>query len=414
MLARLLGGLVRILWIANAPWAASGYGEQTAMFCSRFKALGHDVAIAANYGLQAGDTTWHGIPVYPGSANWGNPTASVFAKHFQADVVITLCDAWVMNPEAWPELEMAIWAPVDHHPLPPLVLGVLQHERVRPIAMSRDGEEWMRKFSLDPLYVPHGVDTSVFRPQPDRKAEARKALSIPQDAFLMGMVAANKGNPSFPRKGFPQAFEAYAHFAKTHEDAYLYCHTQAEGQGNDGIDLPTLARAVGCPEDRLAFPPMHAWHLGVMDRYFLANVYAAFDVLLNPSMGEGFGIPILEAQACGVPVIASDHSAMRELTQAGWLVTGDPWWDALQQSFAIVPSIGSIERALEMAYEARDDQELRAAAVEFAQGYDADLVTEQFWVPALEALSKPREVPPLNGKVSRQVRRKMERAKAKA
>ena len=64
-----------------------------------------------------------------------------------------------------------------------------------------------------------------------------------------------------------------------------------------------------------------------------------------------------------MPVIASDHSAMPELCQAGWLVTGDRWWDALQESFLIAPAIGSIVAALEAAYEARDDQELRDAAV---------------------------------------------------
>jgi glycosyltransferase involved in cell wall biosynthesis len=366
--------------------------------------------------VQASTTTWGDMQVYPASSNWGNPTLATFAAHHDPDVIVALCDAWVLNPEAWPDLEVAIWAPIDHYPIPPAVLGVLNHARVRPIAMSRDGEKWMGRFSLDPLYVPHGVDTSVFRPMPEVRAGARQALSIPEDAFLVGMVAANKGSPQFPRKSFPQVFDAFAQFAKEHQDAYLYVHTDAEPIGmnsSSGIDLYTLARATGCPEDRVSFPPPHAWHLGIMDERFVASLYQAFDVLANPSMGEGFGIPVLEAQACGVPVITSDHSAMTELTAAGWAVGGDRWWDALQSSFAIVPSIAGIYDALEAAYEARGDQELRDKAVEFAQGYDADLVTEKFWVPALEQLAKPREIPALNGKVSRQVRRAEERKRRK-
>ena len=405
---------MRILWLSNSIWAGSGYGEQSRMFVPRLQALGHELAVAANFGLQATTLEHDGFTIYPASSNWGNPTISTYAKHHRADLVIALCDAWVMKPDEWADdLRMAIWTPIDHYPIPPAVLAVLQHEKVRPIAMSRFGETWMHKFGLAPLYVPHGVDTGVFRPRPDLRESARDALSIPHDAFLVGMVAANKGNPSFPRKGFPQAFDAFASFAKKHKDAYLYVHTQAQPGGIDGIDLITLSRAVGCPETRVAFPPDHAWHLGIMDQKFVANLYAAFDVLLNPSMGEGFGIPILEAQACGVPVIASDHSAMSELTQAGWLVKGDRWWDALQSSFAICPSIASIENALEAAYDSRGDQKLRDAAAEFARGYDADLLTERYWAPALEALDRPREVAPLNGK-TRQVRRAEARKMAKA
>ena len=43
-----------------------------------------------------------------------------------------------------------------------------------------------------------------------------------------------------------------------------------------------------------------------------ANVYTGFDVLIQPSSYEGFGLPILEAQACGMPVISTDAQPMNE------------------------------------------------------------------------------------------------------
>lgn len=409
---------MRILWVGNAPWSPSGYGEQANLFLPRLRALGHEFAIAANYGLQAATFKWEGFQVYPAPGHRDNSTLGIFYEHHDADLVICLNDAWVMKPDVWPDdVRVALWAPIDHYPIPPKVLAVLQHEKVRPIAMSRFGEEWMRRFKLDPLYVPHGVDTSLYYPQPEIKAHVRRELEIPEDAFLVGMVAANKGwNPHVPRKCFPQAMHAFAQFAREHEDAWMYVHAEAVAQP-PGMDLDVLARTLkidqGLPLERLKFPPDSIWHLG-FPREQMANLYAAFDVLLNPSMGEGFGIPILEAQACGVPVITSNHSAMIELTQAGWLVDGDPWWDALQESFAFMPAIGSIREALEAAYETRYDSKLREAAAEFALEYDADLVTTRYWEPALDALAKPREVPPLNGKVSRQVRRAEARKKAKA
>ena len=70
--------------------------------------------------------------------------------------------------------------------------------------MSQFGVEQMTKLGLDPCYVPHGIDLDVFKPQPNIRDGVRDELGIPQDVFLVGMVAANKGNPSVPRKSFPQ------------------------------------------------------------------------------------------------------------------------------------------------------------------------------------------------------------------
>ena len=280
----------------------------------RLAGLGHELAISANWGLNGAALGWEGFTLYPADGMWNNSNFATHADHHEADLTIALCDAWVMNPEAWPEQRMAIWAPVDHYPIPPQVLAVLAHERVRPIAMSRNGEKLMSEAGLDPAYVPHGIDTAVFRPLPEIRQKAREALSLPPDGFLVGMVGANRGNPLIPRKGFPQAFHAFSRFAAEHEDAWLYVHTQAVPDPGSGINLDVLATVTGCPAGRVRFPEASAWHLGISPDQ-MAVLYNAFDVLLNPSWGEGFGIPIMEAQACGVPVITSDHSAMSELTR---------------------------------------------------------------------------------------------------
>ena len=408
----------KLLWFGNAPWCGSGYGEQAALFLPRFQADGHEVACIANWGLQATVMDWKGIPVLPAFGTKDNDAIIAWYEKIEPDVVIALCDAWTLKPRNYAGIPLACWAPVDHNPLPPAVHATLREPNVRPIAMSRFGEAEMRKRKLEPLYVPHGIDTKVMRPRTEARAQMRKNMGVPQNAFLVGMVAANSSHGEYPRKGHPQAFLAFAEFLKTHPDAWLYVYSKAVDALNLEAMLLTIADINGqadpmLSERRVRFPPDHNWYVG-LSREQMAEMYSAFDVLLNPSMGEGFGVPILEAQACGVPVIASDHSSMTEITQAGWLVVGDPWWDEAQQSFGIVASVPSIVQALEAAYEARGNIELRAAATEVAREYDADKVLEQYWVPTLEALARPREIPPLpmaqNG-ANRAERRR--RAKAK-
>lgn len=403
---------MKILWFGNSPWSPSGYGSQAALFLPRIQALGHEVACLANFGLQGTRTLWQDITVFPSKGTKDFEALRVWHDEYRPDVVLSLMDVWPMKPRVWPDINVAAWTPVDHYPLPPEVHATLREPNITPIAMSRFGEEQMRGRKLEPLYVPHGVDTNLFRPRPDIKHEIRENLGVPSDAFLVGMVAANSSFGEFPRKGYPQALMAFGRFLAAHPDAWLYCHTKAA----DAMDLDrlivTLIDVTGNTKlaERIKFPPPSLWYTGFPQQH-MAELYCGFDVLLNPSMGEGFGIPIIEAQACGIPVIASDHSAMSEITQVGWLVGGDPWWDEAQASFGFNPAVDQIVVALEDAYNQRDSEVLRDAARKVGLQYDADLVTVQHWEPVLQELEKPREVAPLvlNGGPNREMRRAAKR-----
>ncbi|CAB4174277.1 RfaG Glycosyltransferase [uncultured Caudovirales phage] len=397
----------RILFHSVAPWHPTGYGTQTAAFATRFKQAGHDVAILANHGLHGSTLMWgDDIPVYPSDDVMGHKTVRMVAKKHEADLVIGLMDVWPLQPPLFQPLNHATWVPVDHEPCPPKVSQFFHRSGSRPVAMSRFGEQALRDEGLDPLYVPHGINTNIFQPREDRNT-IREAMGFPTDAFIVGMVANNAGNtPS--RKGFPEALQAFSRFRETHPDAHLWLHTCVTGDRAGtpaGLNIPLMCQMFGIPADAVSWPNQFEYEFGIPDTD-LAALYGAFDVLLNPSYGEGFGIPIVEAQACGTPVIVSDWTAMRELCGAGWKITGEPFFDAGHYAYYLHPFVNDIIEALHESYGARGDQLLRDKAREFALGYDADLVMAKYWAPAIEELVKPHEVPPLN----RQMRRAMRKA----
>jgi glycosyltransferase involved in cell wall biosynthesis len=407
---------VKILWHSNAPFSATGYGVQTAHFAPRIRDLGHDVAISSFYGVEGSMLEWNGMKLYPTDhTRFGKAMLPYYVNdHANGEVdprevlVLTLMDVWALTDPKLEALRMASWVPVDHAPTPPRVREFFDITGSTPIAMSRFGEQALRDSGMDPLYVPHGVDTNIFKPVQDRAA-AREALGVPEGAFVVGMVANNKGSAP-PRKAFPQVFQAFTEFHRAHPEAILYLHTDVFGF-DQGVNLMALAKICGVPQDAMACTDQFKYLMGVPAEQ-MASIYSMFDVLASPSYGEGFGVPIVEAQACGVPVITTDWTAMSELTCAGWKVDGDTYYDPPHGAFYKIPMIGEIYEALEAAYDARDDQVLRARGVEFAQGYDVDHVMSEFWVPVLEALDGPREVPPLQ--LNRQQRRAQIKATQKA
>lgn len=287
-----------------------------------------------------------------------------------------------MDPQVCSKLNLACWVPVDHEPCAPGVVRFFKESGAIPIAMSHFGEGLLKDVGLDPLYCPHAVDTSVFRPHP--KEEVRKEVGIPNDAFLVGMVAANKGRPS--RKGFQQALEAFRLFKMKHDEAILYLHTVANPHAAAGEDILSMARALGI-QDSVVVAPTYRMMFDPLPSDSMAQVYGAMDVLLNPSMGEGFGVPILEAASCGIPSIVTNFSSMPQVSgEAGWHVGCRPYWTP-GNSWQAVPDVGEIVEALEQSYgQSEDERKTRAhKARNHALDYDIKAVVKEFMLPALEA-----------------------------
>jgi glycosyltransferase involved in cell wall biosynthesis len=374
---------LRILWASDAADASSGYAVETALTVPRLIGLGHEVALLATYGHQGARREWRGIPVYPGGADpFANDVIGHAARDWRADIVITLKDSHVFRPEAMQGLRWCPLTPVDHDPLPPSITGVLR-TAYRPIAYAPHGFRSLRKAGFDPLYCPHGYDPAVYSPLP--RNEARAAFNLPQEWFIVGMVAVNRGGvPS--RKAWPQNLEAFARFAADKPNARLFLHTYLGTDGFEGsINLPGLAAQLGIT-DKVLYCDQERYKQGFGLDYMRA-FYSMMDVLNATSLGEGFGIPTLEAQACGVPVICGDWCAQEDLCFGGWHVPKDGalmFYDQ-QGAWVYVPKPEAIAKAMGEAYRAHStyDADVRTLATLGAAPFAIDRVVAEHWAPAL-------------------------------
>jgi hypothetical protein len=210
--------------------------------------------------------------------------------HGQGDpvTVITLMDVWPLDREIYAELNkrgrLACWTPVDHKPAPPPVIDFFEKTDAIPIAMSRFGEAELREAGLDPLYVPHGIDTEMFTPR-DR-AEMRKLLNLPEDKFVVGMVANNQGQ-SPPRKAFSEALMAFSLFRAGTRRRDPLPPREMSGFRN-GLDIERMARRFEIPWDKVRVTDQVMMEFGFPPGA-MAGLYNNFDVLLHPPTGRGSG-----------------------------------------------------------------------------------------------------------------------------
>ncbi len=321
---------LRLLFSSNAFWCASGYGVQAKSLLPRLAELPEfggtpgsvegrqNIAQFAWYGLDGGLDEKQGFRIYPKFDDpYGNDVIGAHKEHFGANLVMTLIDVWVLKnmQQVQPALWLP-WLPIDHDPVPQQFLDSLQGAHL-PLTYAKWGHEMLTKAGVANEYIPHGIEPSVYKVILARE-EVRKFkqwLTGSDDTFLCVMVAANKGFPD--RKWFQGQLEAFRDFSKDKENCKLYIHT-IPTPVHGGIDFATLSQRLGL-KGKLIFPHPYLYRLGYPPEH-LALVYNAADVLMAASMSEGFGIPIIEAQACGTPVITTNFSAMPELLRWGHLV----------------------------------------------------------------------------------------------
>lgn len=376
---------MRILWSSNSPFAPTGYGQQTASAVANLHKMGHKMAVFAFWGLQGGKVDWGEIPIYPNpEQDFGVKKALPYYQDWEADILITLIDAWVLAGMD-SRLNWVPWLPVDHDPAPDIVVDAMKNNPglVMALVQSRWGQERLKERGMDSVYVPNDYDTEVYAPNAEARTGGRERYGW-QDKFVVGMVATNHSE----RKNWNVAMRAVAEWEKLHPGKVIfYCHTNPVDPR--GINLLALREHLGIQHFSF-FPSQTQMEIGI-DRETLARTYNVMDLFLLPSKGEGACRPIVEAQACGVPVLTTRCTSHQEFVhpEAGfWIDRLRPHW-TLQAANQYDCDVDEVVERLEETWKAKENGSLMErgqASRQFAEQFSDARVYPEYWKPVLEMI----------------------------
>jgi glycosyltransferase involved in cell wall biosynthesis len=376
---------LRVVLNTNAPFSNSGYGVWCGDFMPRMVKDGWPIAVSSFAGLGGSPIDYQGYKIYPVLADpFGSDALVNHSRHFGARVGMTMQDVWTLQPQALQQLQQmniafVPYVPIDQFPVPPQVLDRLRYA-YKIITFSKFGHDCLEKSGFASTMIYEGVDTDIFKPMV--KEEVRKKFNIPQDKFVFGMIGANKENP--PRKAWQEAMEAFKLFSDKHPEAIFFYQSNQNMPG--GFPILEFARNLNILDkvfhldDYLSFI-----HVGPKE---IAEIINTFDVLLQPSATEGFGLLSVEAQACGVPVIVNNYSSMPELVGEGAGLVCKPGKEFFSpaQGYWKFPDVLDLYEKMEEMFVADREKMGEKGRENALKNFDMNKIVKNQWIPLFEKL----------------------------
>lgn len=355
---------LKVLMCSEASFINSGFGNYTRELLTRLHNTGkYDIAEFASYGMvnDPRDRNIH-WKYYANAVKDGDPRSNEYSSRgdnqfgrwrfdkvlldFRPNVVIDIRDYWMNNYQAQsplrPFFNWVLMPTVDSAPQQDSWIDTFLHADA-VFSYSDWGAKVLQEQSNGKInYIATaspGVDLNIFTMKPNRDAIKQK-YGLPPDSFVIGSVMRNQ-----KRKLIPELLVAFRQLLDELENdgnqlankTYLYLHTSYP---DAGWDIPELLR-----QNRLLNKVYFSYHCskcqntqslvyshplkicknclepgskftsvtnGVSDDV-LSDIYNMFDIYVQYAICEGFGMPQVEAGACGVPIATVNYSAMEDV-----------------------------------------------------------------------------------------------------
>ncbi|HID08521.1 MAG TPA: glycosyltransferase, partial [Armatimonadetes bacterium] len=315
----------------------------------------------------------------------GSPQSVAWlVKHLDIDVVVTLHAFHRISYMADVVREMGIpW--IAYQPFEFQIdeadiaqwLDALQVAHIT--APSQTVLEWLRpyltRYTNCMHFIPHAINLKMWTPFTVSERKKLRSSAGLQNHFVVGRCDRN-----LRHKNYGALLEAFAKFAEGKDDVVLLIHADPDDEGGNFMEW---ASELGIADKLIATMPelLSRGRREGFDKTELATLYNLMDVYASPTMGEGFGMTILEAMACGIPITVTDYGAMRELAfGCGILIRIKcmEHWERPKGWGAIV-DVDALAEALELLYASPQLREHYArCAMRKAGQYDISEVSKQW------------------------------------
>lgn len=218
----------------------------------------------------------------------------------------SVAPAWMPSPSIITIHDMTLWLYPQYHTKRRLaamrpIIPLAARRASAVIAVSENTKRDIQDILHIPaekIHVIYEAAAPHFQPVTDRREleMVRRELGLPKRFVLY------VGNVE-PRKNIERLVRAMSHIETRHADPISLVIVGSLAWGHEGV-----LKAI---EDEGLQSRVH--FLGYVDVKLLVALYSMCEVFIYPSLYEGFGLPILEAMACGAPVITSPHGSLREI-----------------------------------------------------------------------------------------------------
>lgn len=171
--------------------------------------------------------------------------------------------------------------------------------------VSKFAQKQAASMGYKSLQVYNPVDTEVFKPDPQKSIDFKKAIGIPEDDIIITWV----GRPGW-RKRPAHIIKVAGEIVKNNPKVHFYFHTDL----NDhtwGLNPYEILYMEGLLDGKKLIKPNMNYNVGLPTEN-MVDIYNATDVYFAPHGGEGQGIPINEAMACGKPFVATNYTTTQE------------------------------------------------------------------------------------------------------